>query len=42
MAEIARSGLARPVRWSLWLSVGVVFGLFLGFVLGLAKPRIRR
>jgi hypothetical protein len=42
MADIARPGVARSVRWSLWLGAGVVFGLSLGFVLGLAKPRIRR
>lgn len=29
------------VRWSLWLGAGVVFGLGLGFVLGLTRPRTR-
>lgn len=32
--------LPRAVRWSLWLCAGTVFGLLLGFVLGLAKPRV--
>ncbi len=36
------SGPSRPVRWSLWLAAGIVFGLFLGFAAGLAKPRIRK
>lgn len=38
----ASDGQARPVRWSLWLGAGVVSGLTLGFVLGLAKPRMRK
>ena len=42
MAEIPRSSFTRPLRWSLWLGAGVVCGLTLGFLLGLAKPRIRR
>jgi hypothetical protein len=33
---------SRPVRWSIWLAAGIVFGLVLGFVAGLAKPRIRK
>ena len=41
MAQSSKDGLARPVRWSLWLGAGVVCGLALGFLLGLAKPRIR-
>jgi hypothetical protein len=32
----------RPVRWSLWLAAGVLFGLVLGFAFGLAKPRLRK
>jgi hypothetical protein len=32
----------RPVRWSLWLAAGVLFGLVLGFAFGLAKPRVRK
>ena len=42
MADTARLGFTRSVRWSLWLGAGVVCGLALGFFLGLAKPRIRR
>jgi hypothetical protein len=42
MADTARPGMIRSVRWSLWLGAGVVCGLTLGFVLGLVKPRIRR
>jgi hypothetical protein len=42
MADIARRGAARSVRWSLWLGAGVVCGLTLGFLIGLAKPRVRR
>ena len=41
MAETS-PGLARPVRWSLWLGAGVLCGVSLGFVIGLAKPRIRK
>ncbi|HEY5822041.1 MAG TPA: hypothetical protein VIT20_08695 [Propionibacteriaceae bacterium] len=32
----------RPIRWSLWLSAGIVFGLVMGFAVGLAKPHVRR
>jgi hypothetical protein len=32
----------RPVRWSLWLAAGVLFGLVLGFAFGLARPRVRK
>jgi hypothetical protein len=42
MVEIARPGLTRPLRWSLWLGAGVLCGLILGFAIGLAKPRIRK
>ena len=42
MAEIARPGLTRPLRWSLWLGAGVLCGLILGFAIGLAKPRFRK
>ena len=35
-------GLARPVRRSLWLGLGVLCGLSLGFAIGLAKPRMRK
>ena len=35
-------GLPRPVRWSLWLGLGVLCGLSLGFAIGLAKPRMRK
>ena len=34
-------GLARPVRWSLWLGAGVLCGLAWGFAIGLAKPRMQ-
>jgi hypothetical protein len=29
----------RVTRWAVWLSLGIVFGLVLGFAVGLAKPR---
>jgi hypothetical protein len=29
----------RLTRWVIWLSLGVVFGLVLGFAVGLARPR---
>ena len=32
----------RPMRWSLWLAAGMLFGLALGFAFGLAKPRVRK
>ena len=38
---LASAGVARPVRWPLWLGAGIVGGLSLGFVLGLARPRVR-
>ena len=38
---LTSEGLARPVRWSLWLGAGVLCGLSLGFAIGLAKPRMR-
>jgi hypothetical protein len=41
MGKSSKAGPARPVRWSLWLALGVLAGLALGFALGLAKPRIR-
>jgi uncharacterized protein involved in exopolysaccharide biosynthesis len=31
-----------PVRWSLWLAAGMLFGLALGFAFGLARPRVRK
>jgi len=40
MADLARPGLTRTARWSLWLGAGVLCGLTLGFMIGLAKPRI--
>jgi hypothetical protein len=42
MADIARHGRTRSVRRSLWLGAGVVCGLTLGFLIGLAKPRVGR
>ncbi len=39
---LTSEGLAGPVRWSLWLGLGVLCGLSLGFAIGLAKPRIRK
>ncbi len=39
---LTSDGLARPVRWSLWLGAGVLCGLSLGFAIGLAKPRMRK
>jgi hypothetical protein len=39
---LTSEGLARPVRWSLWLGLGVLCGLSLGFAIGLAKPRMRK
>ncbi len=32
---------SRRSHWVLWLAVGVLAGLGLGFLAGLAKPRIR-
>ena len=29
----------RVVRWAVWLGLGVILGLVLGFMFGLAKPR---
>jgi hypothetical protein len=39
---MAKSNGSRPVRWSLWLAAGVLFGLVLGFAFGLARPRVRK
>jgi len=40
MGETTSVGLSRSLRWSLWLAAGVVFGLGLGFLFGLTKPRV--
>ena len=32
----------QPVRWLLWLFAGMLFGVLLGFVFGLARPRARK
>ena len=40
--QVSARGSSRPVRWSLWLGLGVLFGLAVGFAAGLAKPRIRQ
>ena len=39
--SMAKSDGKKRVRWSLWLAAGVLFGLALGFVFGLARPRVR-
>ena len=39
---MAKSDGKKRVRWSLWLAAGVLFGLALGFVFGLARPRVRK
>jgi hypothetical protein len=37
---MAESGSRRSrVRWAIWLSVGVVAGVLVGFAVGLARPR---
>ena len=32
----------QSVRWLLWLFAGMLFGVLLGFVFGLARPRARK
>jgi hypothetical protein len=39
---MAESDSTHPVRWSLWLIAGMLFGLALGFAVGLARPRVRK
>jgi hypothetical protein len=39
--SMAEPNGSRPVRWSLWLAAGMLFGLALGFAFGLARPRAR-
>ena len=41
MSRRVSPGVSRPVRWSVWLGLGVLFGLAAGFAAGLAKPRMR-
>lgn len=41
MRKASSGGLPGPLRWSLWLTAGVVAGLVVGFVLGLTRPRAR-
>ncbi|WP_344805108.1 hypothetical protein [Microlunatus ginsengisoli] len=37
---MTQSGARRKVvRWTLWLSAGVVLGLIVGFAVGLGRPR---
>ena len=40
-ANPPRTGGERPraVRWAVWLSAGIAFGLLVGFVAGLSRPR---
>jgi hypothetical protein len=33
---------SNSVRWLLWLTAGMLFGLVLGFVFGLSRPRARK
>ena len=39
--SMAKPDGKKRVRWSLWLAAGVLFGLAIGFVFGLARPRVR-
>jgi len=39
---MAKADGKKRVRWSLWLAAGVMFGLAIGFVFGLARPRVRK
>jgi uncharacterized protein involved in exopolysaccharide biosynthesis len=32
----------QSVRWLLWLFAGMLFGVLVGFVFGLARPRARK
>jgi hypothetical protein len=40
--SMAKANGKNPVRWSLWLVAGMLFGLALGFAFGLARPRARK
>ncbi len=42
MVETSSRQPLTPLHWSLWLAAGVVFGLTVGFAVGLAKPHARR
>jgi hypothetical protein len=39
MGKTTAAGLPQPVRWSLLLVAGVVFGVLVGFASALTKPR---
>jgi hypothetical protein len=41
MGKTTSVELPRAVRRFLWLTLGLVFGVGLGFALGLTKPRVR-
>jgi len=40
--SMAKANGKNPVRWSLWLVAGILFGLAVGFAFGLARPRTRK
>ena len=40
MGETVDVELPKAVRWSLWVLVGVLSGVVVGFAFGLTKPRV--
>jgi hypothetical protein len=40
-AEVAVRSLPRPVRWLIWMAAAVLVSVAAGFVVGLARPRVK-
>ena len=40
-SELASHSLPRPVRWLMWLAAAALLSVLAGFVMGLARPRVK-
>ncbi len=39
--EVVIRSLPRPVRWLIWLAAAALLSVLAGFVMGLARPRVK-